>query len=253
MPLIYQPKGRAREYAALALNIYRGCNHGCLYCYVPNATVKTRAEFSTVCPRSNYLAQLEREAEALSKEHEPILLCFSCDPYPAIYGDLALYSRKTIEILKKHGHSFQVLTKGGYRALRDLDLYGPGDKFATTLTLLDDAQSQIWEEGAASPDERMDTLRQFHEAGIETWVSLEPVLNPQSVLEIIRRTHEYVDLYKVGKLNYQSKADPRANALAERIDWAEFGRQAIELLEGLEKQFYIKDDLMTYLTREPQP
>lgn len=33
---IYEPKGRAREYSPLALNYYKGCTHGCRYCYVPN-------------------------------------------------------------------------------------------------------------------------------------------------------------------------------------------------------------------------
>jgi DNA repair photolyase len=244
MTLIYEPKGRAREYAALALNIYSGCNHGCLYCYVPNATVKSRMEFSSVGPRpQGYFAQLEREADKLPRDHEPILLCFSCDPYPAVYRELSEISRQTITILKKYGHSFQVLTKGGERALRDIDLYQPGDLFATTLTLLDEEHSRTWEEGAASPEERIETLRKFHDAGIPTWISLEPVLNPDSALEIIRRTHEFTDLYKVGKLNKQTKADPRANGLVDKIDWAKFGRDAVTLLESLGKAYYLKNDL----------
>lgn len=35
MRIIYEPKGRAREYANLAANLYSGCIHGCVYCYVP--------------------------------------------------------------------------------------------------------------------------------------------------------------------------------------------------------------------------
>jgi DNA repair photolyase len=246
MPLIYEPKGRAKEYAGQALNVYRGCDHGCIYCYVPNATVTTREAFLKPGERPDFLVKLEKEASALPPTAEPILLSFACDPYQAIDETLQ-HTRKAIQILKRHGHTFQVLTKGGKRALRDLDLYGPGDMFASSLTLLNAEKSAEWETNAAPPDERMEVLKTFHEAGVRTWVSLEPVLNPASALEIIRRTHEYVDLYKVGKLNYQSKADPRANALAEKIDWVAFGRQAIELLEGLEKQFYIKDDLRAYL------
>jgi hypothetical protein len=46
MPLIYEPAGRAREYAALACNIYRGCDHACEYCYAPAATRRDRAAFA---------------------------------------------------------------------------------------------------------------------------------------------------------------------------------------------------------------
>ena len=41
--LIYEPSGRAREYAPLALNLYNGCPHGCTYCYAPAATHKDAA------------------------------------------------------------------------------------------------------------------------------------------------------------------------------------------------------------------
>lgn len=247
MPLLYQPNGRAREYSQWALNIYRGCGHLCTYCYVPNATVTSREAFHRPEERRDFLAKLEKEAAAMKPTGDKILLCFSCDPYQPIDDELQ-HTRKALQILKKYGHNFQILTKGGKRALRDLDLYGPGDAFASTLTLIDPGKSEEWEGQAASPQERMDTLKAFHAAGVETWVSLEPVLNPASALEIIRRTHEYVDLYKVGKLNYQSKADPRANALAEKIDWAQFANDAISLLEGLGKRFYIKDDLAKYVT-----
>jgi DNA repair photolyase len=244
MSLIYEPKGRAREYAKLALNIYKGCNHGCLYCFVPNATVTTREEFIKIGNRlGDFLERVKREAAALPTDHEPILLCFSTDPYPKMPNEFTLLTRRVIEVLTRYGHSFQVLTKGGRRALRDIDLYGPGDLFATTLTLLDPAHSATWEPNAAPPAERMEALETAKSLGVSTWVSLEPVLNPASALEIIRRTHEYVDLYKVGKLNYQSKADPRANALVNRINWAQFAEDAVNLLQSLGKMYYLKDDL----------
>src|SRR6185295_11127456 len=42
---IYAPRGQAGEYSALAANPYRGCGHGCAYCYVPNVTKQDRREF----------------------------------------------------------------------------------------------------------------------------------------------------------------------------------------------------------------
>jgi len=167
-----------------------------------------------------------------------VLLCFTCDPYQHVDERMGL-TRETIRLLHRYGFSVQVLTKGGSRALRDLDMFRAGDAFASTLTLLDDAHSRKWEPGAALPEDRIDTLRQFHEAGVQTWVSLEPVLNPASALEIIRRTHGFVDLYKVGKLNYHE--------LASRIDWQAFADNVVALLDSLGARYYIKESLLPYL------
>jgi len=44
---VYRPKGKAGEYGETALNIYKGCSHGCQYCYVPAVLYQTPAEFHT--------------------------------------------------------------------------------------------------------------------------------------------------------------------------------------------------------------
>lgn len=236
--LIYQPRGRAREYAALACNVYRGCDHACEYCYAPAATFRDRGQFARSTDRGpDFLARLEREARALAPS-EPILLCFTCDPYQSLDEQLGL-TREAIKILHDASHIVHILTKGGSRALRDADLLGPRDAFATTLTLLDDRASYQWEPGAAFPSDRIATIREFHRLGVPTWVSLEPVLDPAVALEIIRRTHEFVDLFKVGRLNY--------HAVAKTIDWGKFAHDALTLLERLGSRYYVKRDLAVFL------
>lgn len=237
MSLIYEPAGRAREYAALACNIYRGCDHACSYCYAPAATRRAMATFQQPEVRPDFLRNLQKEVRAL-KPTEPILLCFTCDPYQSLDERLGV-TRETIKILHAAGHLVHILTKGGSRALRDIDILGPGDAFATTLTLLDEADSLKWEPGAALPADRIATIREFHAAGIPTWVSLEPVLSPDIALEIIRRTHEFVDLFKVGRWNYRPDA--------KLIDWATFASDAVTLLESLGKRYYVKKDLACFL------
>ena len=132
-----------------------------------------------------------------------------------------------------------ILTKGGKRAERDFDLLTKTDKFGVTLTCLDNNESLKWESGAALPIERIESLKNAHKLGVLTWVSLEPVINPDTSLKIIRQTHEFVDLYKVGKMNY--------HPIAKTIDWNKFGNDAINLLNSLEKEYYIKDDLKKFL------
>jgi DNA repair photolyase len=132
------------------------------------------------------------------------------------------------------------LTKGGARALRDLDLFRPDrDAFASTLTTLDDQFSLKWERGAAMPRERIATLRAFHDRGIFTWVSLEPTLDCESSISIVEATHEFVDLYKIGRANYLP--------MTSTTDWESYTHRMIDLCQRLGVKHYIKKDLQRYL------
>ena len=239
--VLYRPSVRAGEYGDLALNLMTTCVFGCAYCYVPSVLQRTRADFVKVgAPRVNLLRALERDLADIGSGPEPAFLCFTCDPYQPVAVESGI-TRSAIEMLHQHGRAVRVLSKGGTAALPDLHLYGPEDDYGCTLTSLDPEVSRKWEPGAAVPSDRLAALRAFHDAGIPTWISLEPVIDPQATLEIIRQTSSIVDEYKVGKLNYDK--------LAATIDWAAFARQAVDLLESLGKAYYIKADLRAYLSR----
>ena len=83
MSIIYEPSGRAREYSQSAANLYKGCGHGCIYCYAPDAIRMDRADFyANPSARRNVLRELEKDCVRLEgKETRPILLSFSSDPY----------------------------------------------------------------------------------------------------------------------------------------------------------------------------
>jgi DNA repair photolyase len=165
------------------------------------------------------------------------MLSFTTDPFNPYNTSL---TRPTIETLIQHGLSFCTLTKGGSRSIPFIDLFRPTrDAFASTLTSLDDTFSLKWERGAALPKDRIDTLRKFHNAGIFTWVSLEPTLSTEASLQIIQETHEFVDHYKIGRANYL----PMTNT----TDWKEYTHQVIELCARLNVNHYIKKDLQKYL------
>lgn len=244
---IYAPKGQAGEYAPLAANPYRGCGHGCAYCYVPLITKQARPEFDAGAElRDGYLAKLRRDAGLYQAAGvtEQVMLSFTSDPYHR--GDTAA-TRSTLETLIEHGLGVCTLTKGGTRALRDKDLFRPAhDAFASTLTSLDEAFSAKWERNAALPADRLAALKAFHEAGIFTWVSLEPTLDVESSLAIVQATHGFVDLYKVGRVNYL----PMTNT----TDWQDYTVRMVELLNRLGAQHYIKKDLQAYLPADyPNP
>jgi DNA repair photolyase len=238
--VIYQPAGEAGEYSERACNPYKGCGHSCGYCYVPLMTKQPRPEFNAgAVPKPDFEQRLLVDARKLQAKGitDQVLLSFATDPYPPQHH---LLTRRCLEILRDHGLAFCTLTKGGHRALRDLDLFRPErDAFASTLTSLDPVFSRKWERHAADPAERVDTLRRFHDAGIFTWVSLEPTLDVEASLAIVEATHEFVDLYKVGQANYLP--------MTKTTDWRSYTERMIELLNRLGARHYIKAKLQPHL------
>jgi DNA repair photolyase len=111
-------------------------------------------------------------------------------------------TRAAIYLLHDAGFPVSILTKGGAHARRDLDLFRPGDSFGVTLTCLDTSKSCVWEPNAASPKERIKNLMEAKLAGVDTYISLEPVIYPEETLKIIEATAGFTDHYKVGPLNY---------------------------------------------------
>lgn len=240
MGVIYEPSGRAEEFAHLAVNLYVGCEHGCDYCFVPDFMHISKNDFQVkVSVRQNVLHRLKLDAPNYAGTDKRVLLCFSCDPYQP-FDDEKKTTREAIKILKANNIPFQILTKGGMRAARDFDLYGPDDLFGTTLTLLDKDKSEIHEWKAAPPEERIASLYAAKSRGIGTFVSCEPVFEPAVTLEIIRQTHTVVDQYRIGKMNHQKET---VSAQA----WRRFGIAAIQLCREFKMDYYIKADLAKYL------
>lgn len=230
---IYEPTGRALEYSALACSLYRGCSHGCTYCFGPSVLKMPREEYNQPRPRKDILETLRRNAEKLAGDRRRVLMSFTTDPYQPLDVDLHL-SRDGIKILHEHDLGVTILTKGGKRAIRDFDLLGERDEVATSLTMWPPLE-QEWEPGAASTLDRIKMLKEAKFRGLRTWVSLEPVIDPEETLAIIRATYYFVDLFKVGTLNYHKKK--------AEIDFGDFGRRAETLLKQLGCDYYLKEDL----------
>ena len=237
--VIYQPTGAAREYSELALNLYKGCPHECIYCYAPICLQRKREDFhGTLEPRKNIinLAQKDLIEMKEAKDNRKVLLCFTCDPYPGECSD-NIYTQQALELFKAYNQPFQLLTKGGMKAARDFHLYKKTDAYAATLTCIDEQSSLIWEPSAPLPKDRIMSLRKAKEKGITTWVSFEPVVDPEQVYKLYEQTKEFVDLYKIGKLNHYKN----------ETDWKLFGETMINNCERDGKDYMIKDALKKYL------
>lgn len=222
MKPIYKPKGAAREYGDLALNIYTGCPHRCFYCFAPRVLHRDKEQFhSVVEPRKNIVEETRKQLEREHITGKLIHLCFTCDPYPTGYDTTP--TREIIKLLKEYGNHVQILTKGD--GSRDFDLLDGDDWYGVTIDgKYDDALLYFGKINALSEAKRK---------GIKTWVSFEPVINDRTVLSVIGTFHRVMDKVKIGKLNYYPSD----------INWQEFGREAEELCQCLGLDYYIKDSL----------
>lgn len=240
MSLIYTPKGRAREYSPKALNVYLSCTHRCEYCYAPGCRHQTREQyFAKPNPRKDIAEKLWMELD-INSPKEQVLMSFIGDVYCETHDDNRA-TRGCLEALYAHSVPVAILTKGGYRCLKDLDMFerfGEHIMVGTTLTFDNISDSTAWEGGAANPYERLDTLRQLHGSGVRTFASFEPVIDPEQSLNLMRLTAEAgcVDVYKVGKLNNYKGLD-------KEIDWTDFLERAVRILRLAGKDFYVKQDL----------
>ena len=243
MSIIYQPSGKALEYSPLAANLYKGCSHACKYCYVPQITYTDREVFSSpeyIRPRPDVIKQLKKDAVKFQGTDKNVLFSFTSDPYQPIEDKFGL-TRTALQILNEHDIPVTILTKGGHRAMKDFDILSKNtnNAFSVTLTTDDPKESLAWEPGAALPAERIESLWYANNhAGIKTWVSFEPVINPDAVIRMIGETHRFVDLYKVGKLNYHYKS--------KHINWQKFLFRVEKELDKYGKDRYIKKDLEVY-------
>lgn len=238
MNVIYEPKGRAKEYSDLACNLYMGCPHGCKYCFAPACMRKSPEQWhSATTPRKNVIDLFRKDAQSLRGDQRKILFSFLSDPYQPMEGEMHL-TRQALEIVNFYHLKSQVLTKGLSKFIvPDLPLMKEaGTELGITLCFMDDSKRLEWEPEAAPVPDRLATLKAAHERGIYTWVSLEPVIDPQEALAVIRAAAPFVDFWKIGKLNHMK-------AVEKLIDWKAFRQQVLELLEKLQAKYYIKNDL----------
>ena len=234
--MIYEPKGKAREYSPLAVNLYKGCGHGCAYCYVPNVIKVTRNEFDNqVEIKKDAIERLEASAKQFAGTDKQVLMSFTTDPYN-ILNDKMQLTREALKIFLKYKIPVAILTKGGEKVLKDYDIikkFGKHIKIGASLTFKDKADSLKWERNASLPEERINTLKILHNLGVKTWASMEPVIDPVQSLNLINASYKFVDEYQVGKVNH----------IKNEIDWKDFLNKAVDILMNYEKEFYIKKEL----------
>ena len=164
------------------LNPYRGCEHGCVYCYARPThsylNLSPGLDFETKIIAKRNIAEVLR-ADLARRSYVPKLLNIgsATDCYQPVERELRL-TRGVIEVLQQTRHPFSLVTKSS-GVERDLDLIAPmaADKLAAvyvTITTLDAALARKLEPRAAAPHRRLRTIRTLAEAGVPVGVSVAP-------------------------------------------------------------------------------
>lgn len=246
--IIYTPKGLAREYAPLAANLYTSCPHGCTYCYCPRILKMAEPKmFFSDKPkiRRNLLGGIENDCKKLVKHgitDQPIQLSFIGDPLG--YGHELPIS--VIKILKKYELPFTILTKAELPTVREvlkvMEGY-PKCSFGVSCVFLNEKKALEYEPFAELPDNRYYGMLEAHLRGIKTWVSVEPVIEPNEALLCIGRLLTITDLFWIGKINHQKN-------MGKDVDWKAFCGRILETAAIYpEKQFKIKSSLEKYMEK----
>jgi DNA repair photolyase len=166
----------------LGLNPYRGCEHGCVYCYARPThsylNLSPGLDFETRIIAKRNIAAVLRD-ELLRPAYAPDLLAIGTvtDAYQPVERDLRL-TRQVLEVLHNARHPLAMVTKGS-GVERDIDLLAPMGQqrlaaVYVTITTLDAQLARILEPRAAAPHRRLRTLRTLAEAGVPTGVSVSP-------------------------------------------------------------------------------
>ncbi|CAN5431051.1 PA0069 family radical SAM protein [soil metagenome] len=169
-------------YFDYSVNPYRGCEHGCIYCYARPThsylNMSPGLDFETRLIAKRNIAQVLRE-ELARKSYVPQMINIgsATDCYQPVEREYRL-TRQLIELLQEARHPFALVTKSS-GVERDLDLIAPmaADKLAAvyiTLTTLDGDVARKLEPRAAAPHRRLRTIRTLAEHGVPVGVSLAP-------------------------------------------------------------------------------
>lgn len=208
---IYQPNGKAGEYSGWACNFYNGCSNRCSYCYLQKGR---NAKIYTPTPTLQKAFKDEDDAvEQFGKEvlrnlseiqKHGLFFSFTTDP---LLPETMRLTAKAVRICMENGVNVKLLTKRADFVVPFFDYLSAGGgfdedvckkhvAFGFTLTGHDVL------EGNSSPNlDRISTMKQLHDRGYRTFVSAEPVIEPETSLLIIRETLDFCDLYMVGLLS----------------------------------------------------
>ena len=176
---MHKVQAKAILSAKNGMNIYRGCQHGCIYCDARSTCYQMNHLFEDIEVKENAPQLLEA---ALKRKRKKCMIGTGAmsDPYMPLEMELNL-TRQCAELIERYGFGLTVLTKSD-NVLRDLDLFRRINAktkcvIQMTLTTMDDVLSRKIEPGVCTTARRIEVLNILKEEGIPTLVWLTPLLS----------------------------------------------------------------------------
>ena len=202
------------EYGDYTMNHVQGCVHGCKYpCYAfllkkRFGQIKDYKEWLEPVLVSNTLELLDKEIPKLRNKIQSVHLCFTTDPFMKGYPEVSEMSIAAIRKLNEVGIKCTTLTKGLLPI--ELATLSSENEHGITLITLDEEYQEQMEPGAVSCTERLSALKELHDAGCKTWVSIEPYPTPNMVKQNLNELLEavsFTDRIIFGRTNYSKVAN----------------------------------------------
>ena len=184
-----------------SINPYRGCEHGCIYCYARPAHA-----YMGLSPGLDFESKLFFKPDAarlleqeLSKpRYRPMIIHIggNTDPYQPQERSLRI-TRQIIEVMSRFNHPFSIISKSAL-ILRDLDLLAPMAarnlvRVAISVTTLDRKLARSMEPRAATPERRIAAIKALTDAGVPTLVMFAPAipgLNDHEMEAVLERASQ---------------------------------------------------------------
>jgi DNA repair photolyase len=177
-----------------SINPYRGCEHGCVYCYARPSHCylghSAGLDFETkLYAKTNAAELLEKELSSKAYTPKVIALGTNTDPYQPIEREHRV-TRQILEVLERTGHPVGIVTKSSL-VLRDVDILSRMAarglaKVALSVTTLDRGIARAMEPRAVTPAKRLEAIRGLSEAGVPVSVMVAPIVPGLTDSEIER-------------------------------------------------------------------
>ena len=160
------------------MNLYRGCQHGCIYCDSRSVCYNMQHDFEDIEIKENAVELLE---EALKRKRRRCMIGMGamCDPYMPLEMTVQL-TLKSLMAIEKYGFGVTLITKSD-KILRDIDIIQRINQkskavIAMTLTTADEKLCRILEPNVCTTQGRYEVLKEFQRREIPTVVWLTPIL-----------------------------------------------------------------------------
>lgn len=238
--LIYQPKGKAREYSPWACNLFLGCSNKCEYCYNrkgiwANLLGKDEPTYKNGASLSNFKKELEYKKELILQDGKGLFFNFVSDPFLNETYELNMVCA---EYAMDNGVPCVFLSKRRVPTpmLEMFKNHADKVKVGFTLTGCDEL-----EQGAVRNDERIEEIKMLNLLGLKTWASIEPIIDISRSEKMLEEAYDAgCRHFKIGLLSGNRKyTESDVIDFCNRVKASRIGRDC---------DIYWKDSITTILS-----